>query len=281
MTNMNGKVCLVTGATDGIGKVSARVLAELGAKVIIVGRNPEKSAIVLAELRSISGNENIDLLMADLAVMQEVRDLAEQVISRYDRIDVLLNNAGGYFTKHEITSDGLEMTFALNHMSYFLLTNKLMELLKYSAPARIVNVSSNAHYGVDMEFENLNGEQEYKAWKAYQKSKLANVLFTYELLKKVPGNITVNCLHPGFVSTNFGHNNGGFFGPVLKIAQRISAIDPEEGAKTSIFLCSAPEVKGVSGKYFYKCQPKTSSRESRNMDTGKRLWQISSDIAST
>ena len=278
---MNGKVCLVTGATDGIGKVSARVLAELGAKVIIVGRNPEKSAIVLAELRSISGNENIDLLMADLAVMQEVRDLAEQVISRYDRLDVLLNNAGGYFTKHEITSDGLEMTFALNHMSYFLLTNKLMELLKYSAPARIVNVSSDAHYGVDMEFENLNGEQEYKAWKAYQKSKLANVLFTYELLKKVPGNITVNCLHPGFVATNFGHNNGGFFGPVLKIAQRISAIDPEEGAKTSIFLCSAPEVKGVSGKYFYKCKPKTSSRESRNMDTGKRLWQISSDIAST
>ena len=280
MTNMNGKVCLVTGATDGIGKVSARVLAELGAKVIIVGRNPEKSAIVLAELRSISGNENIDLLMADLAVMQEVRDLAEQVISRYDRIDVLLNNAGGYFTKHKITSDGLEMTFALNHMSYFLLTNKLMELLKYSAPARIVNVSSDAHYSVDIEFENLNGEQEYKAWKAYQKSKLANVLFTYELLKKVPGNITVNCLHPGFVATNFGHNNGGFFGPVLKIAQRISAIDPEEGAKTSIFLCSAPEVKGVSGKYFYKCQPKTSSRESRNMDTGKRLWQISSDIAS-
>jgi len=278
---MNGKVCLVTGATDGIGKVSARVLAELGAKVIIVGRNPEKSAIVLAELRSISGNENIDLLMADLAVMQEVRDLAEQVISRYDRIDVLLNNAGGYFTKHEITSDGLEMTFALNHMSYFLLTNKLMELLKYSAPARIVNVSSDAHYGVDIEFENLNGEQEYKAWKAYQKSKLANVLFTYELLKKVPGNITVNCLHPGFVATNFGHNNGGFFGPVLKIAQRISAIDPEEGAKTSIFLCSAPEIKGASGKYFYKCQPKTSSQESRNMDTGKRLWQISSDIAST
>lgn len=278
---MNGKVCLVTGATDGIGKVSARVLAELGAKVIIVGRNPEKSAIVLAELRSISGNENIDLLMADLAVMQEVRDLAEQVISRYDRLDVLLNNAGGYFTKHKITSDGLEMTFALNHMSYFLLTNKLMELLKYSAPARIVNVSSDAHYGVNIEFENLNGEQEYKAWKAYQKSKLANVLFTYELLKKVPGNITVNCLHPGFVATNFGHNNGGFFGPVLKIAQRISAIDPEEGAKTSIFLCSAPEVKGVSGKYFYKCQPKTSSRESRNMDTGKRLWQISSDIAST
>ena len=281
MTNMNGKVCLVTGATDGIGKVSARVLAELGAKVIIVGRNPEKSAFVLAELRSISGNENIDLLMADLMVMQEVRDLAEQVISRYDRLDVLLNNAGGYFTKHKITSDGLEMTFALNHMSYFLLTNKLMELLKYSAPARIVNVSSDAHYGVDMEFENLNGEQEYKAWKAYQKSKLANVLFTYELLKKVPGNITVNCLHPGFVATNFGHNNGWFFGPVLKIAQRISAIDPEEGAKTSIFLCSAPEVKEASGKYFYKCQLKTSSRESRNMDTGKRLWQISSDIAST
>jgi NAD(P)-dependent dehydrogenase (short-subunit alcohol dehydrogenase family) len=281
MTNMNGKVCLVTGATDGIGKVSARVLAELGAKVIIVGRNPEKSAIVLAELRSISGNENIDLLMADLAVMQEVRDLAEQVISRYDRIDVLLNNAGGYFTKHEITSDGLEMTFALNHMSYFLLTNKLMELLKYSAPARIVNVSSNAHYGVDMEFENLNGEQEYKAWKAYQKSKLANVLFTYELLKKVPADITVNCLHPGFVATNFGHNNGGFVGPVLKIAQRISAINPEEGAETSIFLCSSPEVKGVTGKYFFKCKPKTSSQESRNKDTGKRLWQISADLAST
>ena len=276
---MNGKVCLVTGATDGIGKVSARVLAELGAKVIIVGRNPEKSAIVLAELRSISGNENIDLLMADLAVMQEVRDLAEQVISRYDRIDVLLNNAGGYFTKHEITSDGLEMTFALNHMSYFLLTNKLMELLKYSAPARIVNVSSDAHYGVDIEFENLNGEQEYKAWKAYQKSKLANVLFTYELLEKVPEDITVNCLHPGFVATNFGHNNGGFFGPVLKIAQRISAIDPEEGAKTSIFLCSVPEVKGVSGKYFYKCQPKTSSRESRNEKSMKKLWDISMKLS--
>ena len=278
---MNGKICLVTGATDGIGKVSARVLAEMGAKVIIVGRNPEKSAAVLTELKSVSGNENIDLLLADLAVMQEVRDLAEQVISRYDRLDVLLNNAGGYFAKHEITSDGLEMTFALNHMSYFLLTNKLMGLLKSSVPARIVNVSSDAHYSVDIEFDNLNGEQDYKAWKAYQKSKLANVLFTYELLKKVPADITVNCLHPGFVATNFGNNNGGFVSPVLKIAKRISAIDPEEGAKTSIFLCSSPEVEEVSGKYFFKCQPKTSSRESRNMDTAKRLWQISSDIAST
>ena len=132
-----------------------------------------------------------------------------------------------------------------------------------------------------MEFENLNGEQEYKAWKAYQKSKLANVLFTYELLEKVPADITVNCLHPGFVATNFGHNNGGFFGPVLKIAQRISAINSEEGAETSIFLCSSPEVKGVTGKYFFKCKPKTSSQESRNKDTGKRLWQISSDLAST
>ena len=281
MIDMNGKVCLVTGATDGIGKVSAQVLAKMGAKVIIVGRNPEKSAAVLAELRSSSGSENIDLLMADLAVMQEVRDLAEQVISRYDRLDVLLNNAGGYFTKHEITSDGLEMTFALNHMSYFLLTNKLMGLLKSSVPARIVNVSSDAHYGVDIEFDNLNGEQDYKAWKAYQKSKLANVLFTYELLKKVPADLTVNCLHPGFVATNFGHNNGGFVSPILKIAKWISAIEPEDGAKTSIFLCSAPDVNGVSGKYFYKCQQKTSSRESRNMDTGKRLWQISSDLAST
>ena len=278
---MNGKICLVTGATDGIGKVSARVLAEMGAKVIIVGRNPEKSAAVLTELKSISRNENIDLLMADLAVMKEVRDLAEQVISRYDRLDVLLNNAGGYFAKHEITSDGLEMTFALNHMSYFLLTNKLMGLLKSSVPARIVNVSSDAHYGVDIEFDNLNGEQDYKAWKAYQKSKLANVLFTYELLKKVPADITVNCLHPGFVATNFGHNNGGFVSPILKIAKWISAIEPEDGAKTSIFLCSSPEIEEVSGKYFFKCQPKTSSRESRNMDTAKRLWQISSDIAST
>ena len=278
---MNGKICLVTGATDGIGKVSARVLAEMGAKVIIVGRNPEKSAAVLTELKSVSGNENIYLLLANLAVMQEVRDLAEQVIGRYDRLDVLLNNAGGYFAKHEITSDGLEMTFALNHMSYFLLTNKLMGLLKSSVPARIVNVSSDAHYSVDIEFDNLNGEQDYKAWKAYQKSKLANVLFTYELLKKVPADITVNCLHPGFVATNFGNNNGGFVSPVLKIAKRISAIDPEEGAKTSIFLCSSPEIEEVSGKYFFKCQPKTSSRESRNMDTAKRLWQISSDIAST
>tara|TARA_Y100000782_G_scaffold80667_1_gene87141 strand:+ start:56 stop:901 length:846 start_codon:yes stop_codon:yes gene_type:complete len=281
MTDMNGKICLVTGATDGIGKVSARVLAEMGAKVIIVGRNPEKSAAVLTELKSSSGNENIDLLMADLAVMQEVRDLAEQVTNSYDRLDVLLNNAGGYFAKRELTSDGLEMTFALNHLSYFLLTNELMGLLKASVPARIVNVSSDAHYGVDMEFENLNSDQDYKAWKAYQKSKLANVLFTYELLKKVPENITVNCLHPGFVATNFGHNNGGFIGPVLKIAQRISAINPEEGAETSIFLCSSPEVKGVTGKYFFKCKPKTSSQESRNKDTGKRLWQISSDLAST
>ena len=142
---MNGKICLVTGATDGIGKVSARVLAEMGAKVIIVGRNPEKSAAVLTELKSSSGNENIDLLMADLAVMQEVRDLAEQVTNSYDRLDVLLNNAGGYFSKHEITSDGLEMTFALNHMSYFLLTNKLMELLKYSPPAPVSYTHLRAH----------------------------------------------------------------------------------------------------------------------------------------
>lgn len=273
--NMAGKTCLITGSTGGIGRVTAEGLARAGATVVMVGRNPQKTAEVAAQIRQNTGNERIETIIGDLSVQQSVRTIAETFLQRHNRLHVLVNNAGEIFMEHRLSADGIEMTFALNHIAYFLLTNLLLDTLKASAPARIINVSSGAHLGGRMSFEDLRDPRKYSGWKAYSQSKLANVLFTYELARHLEGTgVTVNALHPGFVATNFGASNGGLFKPFFRLVQ-LAAITPEQGAQTSLYLATSSEVEGVTGKYFTKCKPVRSSPTSYDKDTARRLWEVS------
>ena len=278
---MQGKVCLVTGATNGIGKVSALELACMGATVIVVGRNPQKLEQTLTDIRAAAGHERIYGERADLSLMVEVRALARRIEARYARLDVLLNNAGGIFTSRQVTAEGLEMTFALNHMSYFLLTHELLDLLKSSSPARIVNVSSGAHHSVNgINFDDLQSEKRYIGFSTYARSKLANVLFTYEMARRLVGTgITANALHPGAVSTGFGINNRGLISQLMFRAFQLMTISAQEGAQTSIYLASSPEVANVTGSYFDKRQPVRSSAASYDEAAQRRLWEMSEAIA--
>ena len=277
---MQGQVCLVTGATSGIGRIAARDIARLGARVIIVGRSPEKTEATVRQIRAETGTTAVESLVADLSSQAEVRRLAEQVQARCDRLDVLVNNAGAMFLKRLESVDGIEMTLALNHLSYFLLTNLLLPLLKASAPARIVNVASDAHKGASINFDDLQAKQKYSGWRAYQRSKLANILFTNELARRLDGTgVTVNSLHPGFVRTNFLQVFEGRWGGrlVRAIAERI-AISPEQGARTSIYLASSPDVAGVTGRYFVKGKHVASSAQSLDPAAAERLWRISEEM---
>jgi NAD(P)-dependent dehydrogenase (short-subunit alcohol dehydrogenase family) len=277
---MDGKVCLVTGATNGVGRVAARELAKMGAVVVIIGRNPAKTESTVHEITSQTGSSAVDSIVADLSSMSEVRRAADEFKSRYKRLDVLLNNAGALFARRQQTVDGYEMTFALNHLSYFLLTNLLLDTLKASAPARIVNVSSDAHRGKKLNFDDLQHQQSYPMFgdEAYGQSKLANVLFTYEVARRLAGTgVTANVLHPGVVATGFGHNNGGIVDLALRLVHRF-ALTPEQGAETLVYLASSPEVEGVTGKFFYQCKPVDSSPESYNEAAAKRLWEISEQM---
>jgi NAD(P)-dependent dehydrogenase (short-subunit alcohol dehydrogenase family) len=273
---MKDKICVVTGSTNGIGKLTASALAEMGAEVALVSRNPEKGEFVRQELIEKIGNKKIDFFPADLSLLKEVRRVSEALKEKYDRVDVLVNNAGAYFNTFELTEEGFERTFALNHLNYFILTKELLPLLQRTSKARIVNVASDMHRGADMDFENLNGEKSYSGRKAYQCSKLANVMFTYSLANQLnPDQITVNCLHPGFVRTGFGDNNSGLFKIGLKVAKAFAAISVNRGAETSIYLASSPEVEGVTGKYFEKKKAVPSSKASYNQDAIQKLWEIS------
>jgi NAD(P)-dependent dehydrogenase (short-subunit alcohol dehydrogenase family) len=277
---MQGKVCLVTGATSGIGQITARELARLGARVIIVGRSPEKTEATLRQIREGTGATAIESMITDLSSQAGVRQLAEQVRARCDRLDVLVNNAGAMFLKPVESVDGIEMTLALNHLSYFLLTNLLLPLLEASAPSRIVTVASDAHKGVSLDFDDLQGKKKYGGWRAYQRSKLANILFTNELARRLDGTkVTANSLHPGFVRTNLldvvGNRWRGWL--IRAIADRI-ALSPEKGARTSIYLASSSDVAGVTGRYFVKEKPVASSPQSRVAADAQRLWQISEEM---
>ncbi len=265
---MNGKICLVTGATDGVGKVTARALAERGATVIGVGRDPAKIQAVLAEVGQTPGS--LEFLTADLSSQAQIRALAEAFKSRYGQLHVLVNNAGALFTTYRESVDGIEMTFALNHLAYFLLTNLLLDRLTASAPARIVNVSSDAHQGSVINFDDLGHRRQYSGWSAYGASKLANILFTYELARRLDGTgVTVNAVHPGFVDTNF---------------QRAAGLDmrghltPEEGADTQVWLATSPEVEGVTGRYFVRRRDTRSSVASYDEATARRLWDVSAEM---
>jgi retinol dehydrogenase 12 len=278
--HMQGKVCVVTGATAGIGRVSARRLAEMGATVIIISRNPAKCDEVVAEIRQRTNNSAVEAMPADLSALGQVRAVAQRLLDRYPRIDVLLNNAGAVFTSRQVSPDGIEMTWALNHLSYFLLTHLLLDALKAAPAARVINVSSDAHLMGRIYFDDVQfARRPYRGFAAYSQSKLANVMHAYALARRLQGtNITVNALHPGAVATNFGKNNSGLLWQLVFQLFGRFAISPEEGAKTSVYLASSPEVAGVSGKYFYRCKPKSSSPLSYDQQAQERLWALSMEM---
>jgi len=275
---MESKVCLVTGATSGIGKVAALELARLGARVVMVGRSEEKCMDTEKMIIAQVPDAQIEYFIADLSSQEQIRDLSQKFLARFDRLDVLLNNAGGYFLRRHETVDGFEMTFGLNHLNYFLLTNLLLDLLKTSAPARIVNVASSGHKKNSLDFENLQNKGFFNGRQVYGRSKFANILFTYELDRRLEGTgITVNAVHPGWVATNIGKNNGWFVSLAIRILQR-KAISKEAGARTLIYLCSSPSVEGISGKYYYKNVSIPTDPATYNKDHAQRLWEISEEM---
>ncbi len=274
---MEGKVVLITGGTAGIGKQAAIGLLQQGAQVLLVGRNPDKTKAVVDELKNRTANPKVDALIADLSSMAEVQRLAAEVKAKLPRLDVLLNNAGALFPDRTTTVDGFERTMATNHLSYFVLANALVPLLEKSAPARIVNVSSGAHARGRLDFDDFMAEKSYAAFTQYSRSKAANIYFTRELARRVKDKrITVNCLHPGFVASDF-MAKPGFWGFIKPLAY-LFAIDEVQGAKTSIYLASSPEVEGVTGKYFYECKEKTPSKFIEDDAAGKRLWELSEKL---
>lgn len=273
---MEGKVCVVSGATDGIGRVTAEALAREGAEVVIIGRNAAKGADVVSAIKRSSGSDLVAFEQSDLSSQADIRNVAGRLVDRFERIDVLVNNVGGIFSRRQETGDGIEMTFALNHLGYFLLTGLLLDRVKASPAGRIVNVSSEAHRGGQMDLDDPEGRHRYGGWRAYQQSKLANVLFTYRLAERLKGTpVTANCLHPGFVASKFGHNNGGLFAVGLWVVQQLFAISERSGARTSVYLATSAEVAGTSGRYFDKCREAESSRASHDEAVGRRLWELS------
>ena len=274
---MQGKTVIITGATSGIGEVAAVRLAEKGARIVFTARDQARAGDTMAALRKAGPNADHALHMADLSRLSEMKRVGAR-LAQEPQIDVLINNAGALFNKRRETEDGLEMTFALNHMAYFVITNLLLPKLK--SGGRIVSVASNAHRGARLDFDDLQTRRGYVGFPVYSKSKLCNILFNRELARRIAGSgVTANCLHPGFVATRFGDDSGGLMRTVLKVAKPIGAISPEEGAKTIIYLASSPNVNNVSGEYFYECKPATPTAEARNDQDAKRLWEISQQIA--
>ena len=291
---MDGKVVIVTGATDGIGRATAAALAARGARIVAVGRNPEKGKAAVAELRASTGNDAVTFLPADLSRQGDVRSLAATIAERHDRLDVLVNNAGGLFATRKVSADGIEMTLALNHLAYFLLTNLLLEQLQATPGARIVNVASAAHAGEALDFDDLQLTRRYNGWTAYRRSKLCNLLFTYELARRIgEAGPTVNALHPGFVSSHLGQgssDNSALWRTVATLVFRFTgAVTPEKGARTSILLATSPELAGVTGQYFVpdvtgkngpRGRPASSSAVSRDPKAAARLWDLSAALTS-
>lgn len=275
---MQGKICLITGATSGIGFVTAQTLAQQGATVVLVGRNPERAAATVSRIQHETGNPQVSCLIADLSVQTQVRQLAGEFQRRFPRLDVLLNNAGAFFSRRSLSVDGIEMTLALNHLAYFLLTHLLLDPLKASASARIVNVASDAHRSAQFDFADPQGTHRYRGWRTYCQSKLANLLFTYELARRLAGTgITANAVHPGFVATGFGHNNRSLFALLVRVAQ-YTALSPAQGAETLSYLATSPEAEGVRGRYFVKKRPVESSKASYDQAAAQRLWQLSVEL---
>lgn len=276
---MSGKTALVTGATAGIGEVTARELARRGANVVVVGRSRERCEATVNAIRQETGNASVSYLVADLSSQSDVRKLARDFLQSHERLDVLVNNAGAMFTKRLESVDGIEKTFALNHLGYFLLTSLLLDTLKRSAPSRVVNVASDAHRFVSkIDFDDPQGMKKYSGWHAYSQSKFANILFTDELARRLAGTgVTANCLHPGFVASNFSAGNGSM-GWIMRRVASLFAIPVDAGAKTSIYLASSPEVEGVTGRYFTLEKPVESSKPTQDQAAAARLWDLSEEM---
>ena len=276
--SMQGKKCLVTGATSGIGEAIALALAQKGAEVIIVSRNEEKCARIVSQIQEQSGNSAISYFRANLSSQQGIRLLTAEVKKKYSTLDVLVNNAGGFFWKRQESVDGIEMTFALNHLNYFLLTNLLLDLLRNSPSARIVNTSSGVHNNQVIDFNDLQLKKNYLHFKAYGKSKLANLYFTYELARRLNGSgITVNAFNPGFTKSNIA-KEGNLATQIFMPLTNMFSNPTEQGADAGVYLASSPEVERITGKYFFERKPIPSSDISYDEEIAQRLWNISEEL---
>jgi len=273
---MQQKNIIITGATDGIGLAAAKSIASKGYHVGLVGRNPNKGKKAIDEIISHSGNKNLEFFECDLSLVVNVKDLADRIKHKYSKIDVLLNNAGGANKTKQITSEGLEKTFATNQMNYFVLSTELLNILSESNDGRIVNVASNAHIGAEVDYENVNSEKSFSAWTSYCVSKLMNIMFTYQLAS-MQDKVSVNVLHPGFVDTNIAGNEGNLIKYIVKFGAKMFARTVDNGADSSIYLSTSDEVKGVSGKYFFKCREIRSSRASYVKKDWQKVWDLCSE----
>jgi retinol dehydrogenase-14 len=278
-TSMTGKTVLITGATGGIGRAAAVALSSMGARIGITGRDRARAEYAAATIARESGNSAVDVFVADMSSQTEVRRLADEVLAAYPRLDVLLNNVGGFWAHRHVTADGLEHTFALNHLAPFLLTSLLLERLKTSAPARVVTVSSGAQSMGSIDFDDLMGDRKYSGQRAYNQSKLANVMFTYELAKRLEGTgVTATVLHPGITSTGFGREDQARgWGPLIAVMRRFMK-SPDQGAETSVYLASSLGAEGLTGKYFANRTPKKTHRASYDAAITARLWQVSAEL---
>ena len=273
------KNCIITGATDGIGKQTAIDLARLGYRIGLVGRDRKKGNAVLDEIVKATDNQSLKFFKTDLSKIKSIETLANEIKSEYNSIGVLINNAGAYFNKCLSTEEGLEMTFALNHLNYFRLTLLLMDIIKFDQPGRVINVASSAHFGAKMDIDDIQMKNRYKGWTAYCNSKLMNILFTYEIHKRYKDSgITFNALHPGFVDTCFGDNNTGLGKNILSIGKKLIAINVVKGASTNVYLASSDEVENVSGKYFDRSRPVQSSKVSHLELYQEKLWSYSESM---
>lgn len=276
---LRGKNILITGGTGGIGRIAARELAFRGARVIIIGRSQAKAEEVVTDLRFCACNPSIDYLIGDLSIQADVSRIAGEYRERFGSLHVLVNNAAALFMKRQVSADGIEMSLALNHLAYFTLTMDLLDLLKASAPARIINVTSSVHRISRLNLEDLSLEKGYFGIWAYARTKLMNVVFTYELARRLEGSgVTANCLHPGLIGSNLGSNNTGLYRPAFDMYHRV-ALSPEKGAQTIIYLASSAEVEGISGRYFVRKKPAQSSKASCDPEAGARLWDVSLQLS--
>lgn len=282
---MNGKVCLVTGATSGIGFATARRIAAEGATVVLAGRTPSSSEAAAARLSAAAPRARVDWLAADLTRLSDVRQLAAEARTRYDRLDVLINNAGTIVRGRALTAEGVESTLAVNHLAPFLLTNLLLDLLIASAPARVVNVTSLAHERAQLDFDDLHFQRGFLPFRAYARSKLANLLFTYELARRLEGTgVTVNAANPGLVRTKLGRGNGALRDVAWLITHarhREVSLTADQGADTLVFLACSPAVDGITGRCFSDCRPVETSPASRDRDAARRLWALSEQWTGT
>lgn len=277
---MQGKVVVITGATSGVGEAAALRLAQMGARIVLVARDADRAQTTLSKLREIAPDQAHRAYIVDLSSIAQTRRIAAEIAAAEPRIDVLVNNAGAMFARRRETAEGLELTFALNHMAYFVLTEGLRDRLIAAAPSRVVSTASAAHENARLDFDNLQGVGTQGSLGAYGRSKLCNILFTRELARRLAGTgVTANCLHPGFVATRFGDNAGGIFKLMFPLAKRLFALTPEKGAETIVHLASAPEVEGVSGLYFDKCARKTPSAAAQDDQAAARLWGESERLA--